>query len=164
MLRTARVLWNSPEWSINGPNSNRGDLTLTSRIRNTNIDRRTFSFQFSYHTYLSVSDIRYEPLFNQFIPPLLSQVSIHILSTETSPRIWNWNCGPFLHDFPVMCSIYLYYACVIGIEPNLIMQNLSRSSWAAGEPLYYTFRVCLVGYQNVGGYANLFTKTLGSLE
>ncbi|RLM64691.1 putative glucose-6-phosphate 1-epimerase isoform X1 [Panicum miliaceum] len=34
-----------------------GDLILTSRIRNTNIDGRTFSFQFAYHTYLSVSDI-----------------------------------------------------------------------------------------------------------
>ncbi|PUZ48760.1 hypothetical protein GQ55_7G272500 [Panicum hallii var. hallii] len=34
-----------------------GDLILTSRIRNTNIDGRTFSFQFAYHTYLSISDI-----------------------------------------------------------------------------------------------------------
>ncbi|XP_022684189.1 putative glucose-6-phosphate 1-epimerase isoform X2 [Setaria italica] len=34
-----------------------GDLILTSRIRNTNIDGRTFSFTFAYHTYLSVSDI-----------------------------------------------------------------------------------------------------------
>ena len=138
-----------------------GNLILISRIRNTNIDGRTFSFQFAYHTYLSVSDIRYAPFFNQSVPPFLR---FPFLLSETSPRIWNRNCGPFLHDFPVMCSIYLYYACVIGIEPNLIMQNLSRSSWAAGEPLYYTFRVCLVGYQNVGGYANLFTKTLASLE
>ncbi|CAN6250034.1 unnamed protein product [Urochloa humidicola] len=34
-----------------------GDLILTSRIRNTNIDGRTLSFTFAYHTYLSVSDI-----------------------------------------------------------------------------------------------------------
>ncbi|CAN6236158.1 unnamed protein product [Urochloa humidicola] len=35
----------------------RGDLILTSRIRNTNIDGRNLSFTFAYHTYLSVSDI-----------------------------------------------------------------------------------------------------------
>ncbi|XP_072969500.1 putative glucose-6-phosphate 1-epimerase [Typha angustifolia] len=34
-----------------------GDLMLTSRIRNTNTDGRTFSFTFAYHTYFSVSDI-----------------------------------------------------------------------------------------------------------
>jgi glucose-6-phosphate 1-epimerase len=34
-----------------------GDLTLTSRIRN--INGKPFSFSFAYHTYLSVSDIRY---------------------------------------------------------------------------------------------------------
>ncbi|KAG0527324.1 hypothetical protein BDA96_06G223900 [Sorghum bicolor] len=34
-----------------------GDLILTSRIRNTNIDGRPFSFTFAYHTYFSVSDI-----------------------------------------------------------------------------------------------------------
>ena len=36
-----------------------GDLILTSRIRNTNIDGRPFSFTFAYHTCFSVSDIRY---------------------------------------------------------------------------------------------------------
>ncbi|TKY54550.1 putative glucose-6-phosphate 1-epimerase [Spatholobus suberectus] len=35
-----------------------GDLMLTSRIRNTNIDGKPFSFTFAYHTYFSVSDIR----------------------------------------------------------------------------------------------------------
>ncbi|KAK7329764.1 hypothetical protein VNO77_23943 [Canavalia gladiata] len=34
-----------------------GDLLLTSRIRNTNIDGKPFSFTFAYHTYFSVSDI-----------------------------------------------------------------------------------------------------------
>lgn len=34
-----------------------GDLMLTSRIRNTNSDGKTFSFTFAYHTYFSVSDI-----------------------------------------------------------------------------------------------------------
>ncbi|XP_020226292.1 putative glucose-6-phosphate 1-epimerase [Cajanus cajan] len=34
-----------------------GDLMLTSRIRNTNIDGKPFSFTFAYHTYFSVSDI-----------------------------------------------------------------------------------------------------------
>ncbi|XP_066343756.1 putative glucose-6-phosphate 1-epimerase [Miscanthus floridulus] len=34
-----------------------GDLILTSRIRNTNIDGRPFSFTFAYHTCFSVSDI-----------------------------------------------------------------------------------------------------------
>lgn len=37
-----------------------GDLTLTSRIRN--IDSKPFSFTFAYHTYFSVSDIRYYSL------------------------------------------------------------------------------------------------------
>ncbi|KAF0900144.1 hypothetical protein E2562_027460 [Oryza meyeriana var. granulata] len=37
-----------------GPN---GDLSLTSRIRNTNTDGRSFSYTFAYHTYFSVSDI-----------------------------------------------------------------------------------------------------------
>ena len=36
-----------------------GDLTLTSRIRNTNNDGKAFSFSFAYHTYFSVSDIRF---------------------------------------------------------------------------------------------------------
>nr|CAB3482552.1 unnamed protein product [Digitaria exilis] len=34
-----------------------GDLSLTSRIRNTNKDGRPFSYTFAYHTYFSVSDI-----------------------------------------------------------------------------------------------------------
>lgn len=36
-----------------------GDLMLTSRIRNTNNDGQPFSFTFAYHTYYSVSDIRF---------------------------------------------------------------------------------------------------------
>jgi glucose-6-phosphate 1-epimerase len=36
-----------------------GDLMLTSRIRNTNADGKPFSFTFAYHTYFSISDIRY---------------------------------------------------------------------------------------------------------
>uniref|UniRef100_A0A0A9CYK6 Uncharacterized protein n=1 Tax=Arundo donax TaxID=35708 RepID=A0A0A9CYK6_ARUDO len=36
-----------------------GDLMLTSRIRNTNADGKSFSFTFAYHTYFSISDIRY---------------------------------------------------------------------------------------------------------
>ncbi|KAJ0246068.1 hypothetical protein HA466_0176520 [Hirschfeldia incana] len=36
----------------------KGELTLTSRIRNTNCDGKPFSFTFAYHTYFSVSDIR----------------------------------------------------------------------------------------------------------
>ncbi|XP_068647311.1 putative glucose-6-phosphate 1-epimerase [Aristolochia californica] len=34
-----------------------GELMLTSRIRNTNIDGKPFTFTFAYHTYFSVSDI-----------------------------------------------------------------------------------------------------------
>lgn len=34
-----------------------GDLLLTSRIRNTSVDGKPFSFAFAYHTYFSVSDI-----------------------------------------------------------------------------------------------------------
>lgn len=45
-----------------------GDLSLTSRIRNTNTDGRPFSYTFAYHTHFSVSDIRY---FGSFFRPLL---------------------------------------------------------------------------------------------
>ncbi|PNX77734.1 glucose-6-phosphate 1-epimerase-like protein, partial [Trifolium pratense] len=34
-----------------------GDLMLTSRIRNTNTDGKSFTFTFAYHTYLYVTDI-----------------------------------------------------------------------------------------------------------
>ncbi|CAH2069645.1 unnamed protein product [Thlaspi arvense] len=34
-----------------------GELTLTSRIRNTNSDGKPFTFTFAYHTYFAVSDI-----------------------------------------------------------------------------------------------------------
>ncbi|XP_004507541.1 putative glucose-6-phosphate 1-epimerase [Cicer arietinum] len=34
-----------------------GDLMLTSRIRNTNTDGKSFAFTFAYHTYLYVTDI-----------------------------------------------------------------------------------------------------------
>ncbi|XP_021826704.1 putative glucose-6-phosphate 1-epimerase [Prunus avium] len=34
-----------------------GDLMLTSRIRNTNTDGKSFTFTFAYHTYLFVTDI-----------------------------------------------------------------------------------------------------------
>lgn len=37
-----------------------GNLTLISRVRN--INDKPFSFSFAYHTYLSVSDIRYESI------------------------------------------------------------------------------------------------------
>ncbi|GJN19143.1 hypothetical protein PR202_gb06385 [Eleusine coracana subsp. coracana] len=37
--------------------SPRGDLILTSRIRNTSSDGKPFQFTFAYHTYFSVSDI-----------------------------------------------------------------------------------------------------------
>jgi glucose-6-phosphate 1-epimerase len=37
-----------------------GDLSLISRVRNVN--GKPFSFAFAYHTYLSVSDIRYPNL------------------------------------------------------------------------------------------------------
>jgi D-hexose-6-phosphate mutarotase len=57
-----------------------GDLILTSRIRNTNIDGRSFSFTFAYHTYLSVSDIRYVPFFNQLLPSFFSDFHSDIVS------------------------------------------------------------------------------------
>lgn len=37
--------------------SPRGDLILTSRIKNSNADGKPFQFSFAYHTYFSVSDI-----------------------------------------------------------------------------------------------------------
>jgi D-hexose-6-phosphate mutarotase len=32
---------------------------LTSHIRNSNADAKSFTFTFAYHTYFSISDIRY---------------------------------------------------------------------------------------------------------
>lgn len=39
--------------------SPRGDIILTSRIKNIGSDSKPFQFTFAYHTYFSVSDIRY---------------------------------------------------------------------------------------------------------
>ncbi|CAI8589947.1 unnamed protein product [Vicia faba] len=51
-------IWNhSFEYRLRVALGPAGDLMLTSRIRNTNIDGKPFSFTFAYHTYLSVSDI-----------------------------------------------------------------------------------------------------------
>ncbi|KAF1869757.1 hypothetical protein Lal_00017333 [Lupinus albus] len=36
-----------------------GDLMLTSRIRNTNTDGKSFTFTFAYHTYFYVTDVRH---------------------------------------------------------------------------------------------------------
>ncbi|KAJ0090372.1 hypothetical protein Patl1_14220 [Pistacia atlantica] len=44
-----------------------GDLMLTSRIRNTNADGKPFTFTFAYHTYFSVSDIRFPSLVCQYL-------------------------------------------------------------------------------------------------
>ncbi|XP_057473169.1 putative glucose-6-phosphate 1-epimerase [Actinidia eriantha] len=47
-----------------------GDLMLTSRIRNTNTDGKSFTFTFAYHNYFSVSDIR----FNIYLSFLASMI------------------------------------------------------------------------------------------
>ena len=44
-----------------------GDLNLISRVRNVNC--KPFSFSFAYHTYFSVSDIRYGKLFASWCTP-----------------------------------------------------------------------------------------------
>ncbi|CAM0902947.1 unnamed protein product [Alopecurus aequalis] len=48
---------NSFEFRLRVALGPKGDLLLTSRVRNTNADGRPFSFTFAYHPYLSVSDI-----------------------------------------------------------------------------------------------------------
>lgn len=61
MLKANRILFflllSSFEFRLRVSLATDGDLTLTSRIRNVN--GKPFSFSFAYHTYLSVSDIRY---------------------------------------------------------------------------------------------------------
>jgi D-hexose-6-phosphate mutarotase len=53
------VLYCSFEYRLRVALSPGGDLMLTSRIRNTNADGKSFSFTFAYHTYFKISDIRY---------------------------------------------------------------------------------------------------------
>ncbi|TVU32819.1 hypothetical protein EJB05_24577 [Eragrostis curvula] len=51
-------IWpHSYEFRLRVALSPRGDLILTSRIRNTGSDGKPFQFTFAYHTYFSVSDI-----------------------------------------------------------------------------------------------------------
>ncbi|KAK3152279.1 hypothetical protein QOZ80_2BG0156770 [Eleusine coracana subsp. coracana] len=51
-------IWpHSYEFRLRVALSPRGDLILTSRIRNTSSDGKPFQFTFAYHTYFSVSDI-----------------------------------------------------------------------------------------------------------
>lgn len=52
-----------------------GNLTLISRVRN--INGKPFSFSFAYHTYLSVSDIRYQSIFPILI--MVWEVPFHFL-------------------------------------------------------------------------------------
>lgn len=53
------ILYCSFEYRLRVALSPGGDLMLTSRIRNTNADGKSFSFTFAYHTYFKISDIRY---------------------------------------------------------------------------------------------------------
>uniref|UniRef100_R7WDN6 glucose-6-phosphate 1-epimerase n=1 Tax=Aegilops tauschii TaxID=37682 RepID=R7WDN6_AEGTA len=55
----------------------KGDLFLTSRIRNTNTDGKPFSFTFAYHTYFSVSDI-------SFPVPMHHNSKLYYVLTETA--------------------------------------------------------------------------------
>ena len=58
IVMSACCLVNSFEFRLRVALGPSGDLSLTSRIRNTNTDGRPFSYTFAYHTYFSVSDIR----------------------------------------------------------------------------------------------------------
>ncbi|KAG6586093.1 hypothetical protein SDJN03_18826, partial [Cucurbita argyrosperma subsp. sororia] len=53
----ARVWPHSYEYRLRVALGPAGELSLTSRVRNTNADGKPFSFTFAYHTYFSVSDI-----------------------------------------------------------------------------------------------------------
>ncbi|XP_023545671.1 putative glucose-6-phosphate 1-epimerase [Cucurbita pepo subsp. pepo] len=53
----ARVWPHSYEYRLRVSLGPSGELSLTSRVRNTNADGKPFSFTFAYHTYFSVSDI-----------------------------------------------------------------------------------------------------------
>lgn len=82
-----------------------GDLILTSRIRNTNIDGMPFSFTFAYHTYFSVWDIRYAHYF--------------ILNKAVYPfRYVTWN---FAKRMPSMGKLY---ACGSGLKQTQPVQLL----------------------------------------
>jgi hypothetical protein len=80
-----------------------GDLMLTSRIRNTNAEGKAFSFTFAYHTYFSVSDIRYVCLalimdtifeiFNLEFFPYFDLFIINIL--QMNPRKIYFQIWPF---------------------------------------------------------------------
>ncbi|CAL5328580.1 unnamed protein product [Camellia sinensis] len=71
-----------------------GDLMLTSRIRNTNVEGKSFTFTFAYHTYFSVSDIRGEVkvlLFNhnqeEFIVRAGDRIAQIIFEKVSLPRM-----------------------------------------------------------------------------
>jgi hypothetical protein len=74
----------------------KGDLLLTSRIRNTNADGRPFSFTFAYHTYLCVSDIRYVHALQFIFPPFSEFPFPDILTWNFSKgselKLWNCVC------------------------------------------------------------------------
>lgn len=59
-----------------------GDLLLTSRIRNTSTDGKPFTFTFAYHTYFSVSDIRW----------LTTLVYLFTLSGSSLVIMILWDC------------------------------------------------------------------------
>ena len=61
-----------------------GELTLTSRIRNTNSDGKPFTFTFAYHTYFSVSDIRYSHLHSCIFMPTWCSFTFHFT------KVWSY--------------------------------------------------------------------------
>ena len=94
-----------------------GDLSLTSRIRNTNTDGRPFSYTFAYHTYFAVSDIRYVAyLFRFFVLCILfdnifylCNQLLHLLTLCWKFRILFCNVVDYLIE-PCTCT-QMYSLC-----------------------------------------------------
>ena len=66
--------------------SPRGDLILTSRIKNISSDSKPFQFTFAYHTYFSVSDIRY------LVKCHLFALCLHQIIFGVSYTLWVQSC------------------------------------------------------------------------
>lgn len=79
------LLFSSFEFRLRVSLASDGSLSLISRVRN--INGKQFSFSFAYHTYFSVSDIRYAVLSLLFVTYswiLLRSVFQHFITSPTS--------------------------------------------------------------------------------
>jgi D-hexose-6-phosphate mutarotase len=80
---------------------------LTSRIRNSNADAKSFTFTFAYHTYFSISDIRYFQLTIKEWRLKLSYNRSRILGPHS--QVWLSGCPKYVYNCPsVNCPVSVF--------------------------------------------------------